>query len=104
MVKNILWKRMVLGYVVITLLMLSMSFYLIFRLKHLNQASTSILSKDIPSIENEEKLLKILLEQVSSEKKYTITRDPAFLDIFAAKKSEFIHRLDLVNKLIQIRV
>ena len=102
MVKNSLWKRMVLGYVVITLLMLSMSFYLIFRLKHLNQASTSILSKDIPSIENEEKLLKILLEQVSSEKKYTITRDTAFLDIFAAKKSEFIHRLDLVNKLIQI--
>ncbi|OHB69305.1 MAG: hypothetical protein A2W17_08500 [Planctomycetes bacterium RBG_16_41_13] len=102
MVKNSLWKRMVLGYVVITLLMLSMSFYLIFRLKHLNQASTSILSKDIPSIESEEKLLKILLEQVSSEKKYTITRDPAFLDIFAAKKSEFIHRLDLVNKLIQI--
>lgn len=93
---------MVLGYVVITLLMLSMSFYLIFRLKHLNQASTSILSKDIPSIESEEKLLKILLEQVSSEKKYTITKDPAFLDIFAAKKGEFIHRLDLVNKLIQI--
>ena len=93
---------MVLGYVVITLLMLSMSFYLIFRLKHLNQASTSILSKDIPSIENEEKLLKILLEQVSIEKKYTITRDPAFLDIFAAKKGEFIHRLELVNKLIQI--
>lgn len=102
MVKNSLWKRMVLGYVVITLLMLSMSFYLIFRLKHLNQASTSILSKDIPSIESEEKLLKILLEQVSSEKKYTITKDPAFLDIFAAKKGEFIHRLDLVNKLIQI--
>lgn len=102
MVKNSLWKRMVLGYVVITLLMLSMSFYLIFRLKHLNQASTSILSKDIPSIESEEKLLKILLEQVSSEKKYTITKDPAFLDIFAAKKDEFVHRLDLVNKLIQI--
>lgn len=102
MVKNSLWKRMVLGYVVITLLMLSMSFYLIFRLKHLNQASTLILSKDIPSIESEDKLLKILLEQVSSEKKYIITKDPAFLDIFAAKKGEFIHRLDLVNKLIQI--
>lgn len=100
MVKSSLWKRMVLGYAVIALLMLSMSFYLIFRLKHLNQASTSVLSSDIPSMENEEKLLKILLEQVSIEKKYSITKDQAFLDIFTAKKSEFINRLNSVKKLI----
>ncbi|MCF6147885.1 MAG: HAMP domain-containing histidine kinase [Candidatus Kuenenia sp.] len=91
---------MVFGYAIITLLMLSMSFYLIFRLKHLNQASTSVLSSDIPSMENEEKLLKILLEQVSIEKKYSITKDQAFLDIFTAKKSEFINRLNSIKKLI----
>jgi len=94
---------MVVGYVVITLLMLSMSFYLIFRLKYLDHSSISILRTDIPSMVNGKKLLKILLEQVSSEKKYSITRDPAFLDIFNAKKSEFTNRLNSINELIMSR-
>ncbi|MDR4508024.1 MAG: HAMP domain-containing histidine kinase [Candidatus Brocadiaceae bacterium] len=91
---------MVLGYIVITLFMLSTSFYLISRLNHFNDASASILSKDIPSIKNGEKLLQTLLEQVSSEKKYLIAKEKAFLTLFKSKQGEFIARLESINKSI----
>mgnify|MGYP001571175126 CR=1 FL=1 len=93
MIKNSLWKRMVFGYVTIALFMLAMSFYLIFRLNHLNKVTDSIMKIDIPSVENGEKLVDSLLEQVRNEKKYLITNDSAFLDLFDKKKREFFDRL-----------
>src|SRR3990170_1890366 len=70
MIKNSLWKRMVFGYVTIALFMLAMSFYLIFRLSHLNKVTDSIMKIDIPSVEDGEKLVDSLLEQVRNENKY----------------------------------
>jgi len=84
---------MVFGYVIIALFMLAMSFYLIFRLNHLNKVTDSIMKTDIPSVENGEKLVDSLLEQVRNEKKYLITNDDAFLDLFDKKKREFLDRL-----------
>ena len=59
---------MVFGYIIIVLFMLAMSFYLIFRLNHLNKVTDSIMKTDIPSVENGEKLVDSLLEQVQNEK------------------------------------
>mgnify|MGYP001613878788 CR=1 FL=1 len=84
---------MVFGYVTIALFMLAMSFYLIFRLNHLNKVTDSIMKIDIPSVENGEKLVDSLLEQVRNEKKYLITNDSAFLDLFDKKKRDFFDRL-----------
>lgn len=78
MIKNSLWKRILFGYFAIALFMLTMSFYLIFRLNHLNKVTDSIMRSDIPSIENGEKLVDNLLEQVRNKKKYLITNDSAF--------------------------
>jgi len=89
---------MALGYVVIALFMLAMSFYLIFRLNHLNKATDVIMKTDIPSIENAEKLVDSLLEQVRNEKKYLITSDSAFLDLFDMKKREFLDRLKSIEE------
>src|SRR3972149_2544896 len=98
MIKNSLWKRMVFGYVIIALFMLTMSFYLIFRLNHLNKVTDSIMKTDIPSVENGEKLVDSLLEQVRNEKKYLITNDDAFLDLFDKKKREFLDRLKSIEE------
>jgi len=84
---------MVFGFAVITLFMLAMSFYLIIRLNHLNNVIDLIINGDVPSIENGKKLVDNLLEQVRNEKKYTITKDKAFLDLFDKKKKEFLERL-----------
>ncbi len=81
---------MVFGYIIIALFMLAMSFYLIFRLNHLNKVTDSIMKTDIPSVESGEKLVDSLLEQVRNEKKYLITNDDAFLDLFDKKKREFL--------------
>jgi len=98
MIKNSLWKRMVFGYIIIALFMLAMSFYLIFRLNHLNKVTDSIMKTDIPSVENGEKLVDSLLEQVRNEKKYLITNDDAFLDLFDKKKREFLDRLKSIEE------
>ena len=89
---------MVFGYVTIALFMLAMSFYLIFRLNHLNKVTDSIMKTDIPSVENGEKLVDSLLEQVRNEKKYLITNDDAFLDLFDKKKREFLDRLKSIEE------
>ncbi|MCR4319819.1 MAG: ATP-binding protein [Candidatus Brocadiaceae bacterium] len=103
MIKNSLWKRMVFGYIIIALFMLAMSFYLIFRLNHLNKVTDSIMKTDIPSIKNGEKLIDSLLEQVRNEKKYVITNDNAFLDLFDKKKREFLERLKSIEESIPNR-
>ena len=88
---------MVFGYIIIALFMLAMSFYLIFRLNHLNKVTDSIMKTDIPSVENGEKLIDSLLEQIRNEKKYVITNDDAFLDLFDKKKREFLVRLKSIE-------
>lgn len=98
MVKNSLWKRILFGYLAIVLFMLAMSFYLILRLNYLNKVTDSIMRADIPSIENGEKLVDSLLEQVRNEKKYIITNDNAFFDLFDKKKKEFLERLKFFDE------
>jgi two-component system sensor histidine kinase GlrK len=103
MIKNSLWKRIFFGYIAIAVFMLAMSFYLIFRLNYLNKVVDSIIKADIPSIENGERLMDSLLEQVRNEKKYVITNDNAFLDLFDKKKKEFQERLNLLEESIASR-
>lgn len=94
---------MVFGYIIIVLFMLAMSFYLIFRLHHLNKTTDSIIKVDVPSVENGEKLLDSLLEQVRNEKKYIITNDDAFLELFDKKKKEFRERLKSLEESVTRR-
>lgn len=98
MIRNSLWKRMAFGYVIIALFMSAMSFYLFLRLNHINKVVDSIVNIDIPSIENGEKLVDSLLEQVRNEKKYLITSDGAFLNLFDKKKIEFFERLQSLEE------
>ncbi len=78
---------------IVLLFMLSMSFYLIHRLNFFNKVTDSVIKHDIPSIDNGKKLLDSFLEQVRNERKYKITTDTAFLDLFNRKKDEFTDRL-----------
>src|SRR3990172_1695815 len=94
MIKNSLWKRMVFGYIIIALFMLAVSFYLIFRLNHLNDVTDSIMKGDVPAIRAGEKLIDNLIEQIRNEKKYLITKDSAFLDIFTIKKKTFLEKIE----------
>lgn len=82
MIKNNLWRRIIFGYMIVLLFMLSMSFYLIHRLNFFNKVTDSVIKHDIPSIDNGKKLLDSFLEQVRNERKYKITTDTAFLDLF----------------------
>lgn len=91
---------MILGYIIIALFMLTVSFYLFLRFNHLNKVVDSIVKVDIPSIETGKKLADSLLEQVRSEKKYIITSDKAFLDLFEKKKTDFLEELQFLGKSI----
>ncbi|HQU29886.1 MAG: HAMP domain-containing protein [Planctomycetia bacterium] len=98
MVKNSLWKRIFFGYITIVIFMMIMSFYLIYRLNYLNKVTDSIMRMDIPFIENGERLVDCFFEQVRNEKKYLITNDNAFLDLFDQKKKEFLERLKYLEE------
>ncbi|MCF6157273.1 MAG: HAMP domain-containing histidine kinase [wastewater metagenome] len=89
---------MILGYIVIALFMLAMSFYLHIRFNRLNKVVDSIVNVDIPSIEIGKRLVDGLLEQVRNEKKYLITSDKAFLDLFEKRKTEFFDNLQLLEE------
>ncbi|KKO20333.1 MAG: two-component sensor kinase [Candidatus Brocadia fulgida] len=91
------------GYLTIVMLMMVMSFYLIYRLNYLNKVTDSIMRSDIPFIENGEKLVDCFLEQVRNEKKYLITNDNAFRDLFDQKKKEFLERLKYLEESIADR-
>ncbi|KAB2834755.1 MAG: HAMP domain-containing protein [Candidatus Brocadia sp.] len=103
MVKNSLWKRIFFSYITIVVSMMVMSIYLIYRLNYLNKVTDSIMRADIPFIENGEKLVDCLLEQVRNEKKYLITHDTAFLDLFDQKKREFLERLKYLEESVTDR-
>ncbi len=98
MVKNSLWKRILFGYLTIVVFMMVMSVYLLFRLNYLNKVTDSIMRADIPFVEHGEKLVDCLLEQVRNEKKYLVTGDNAFLDLFDQKKREFLERLKYLEE------
>ncbi|BBO16927.1 histidine kinase [Candidatus Brocadia pituitae] len=98
MARNSLWKRILFGYLAIVVFMMAMSVYLIFRLNYLNKVTDSIMRADIPFIENGEKLVDCLLEQVRNEKKYLVTNDNAFMDLFDQKKREFLERLKYLEE------
>lgn len=103
MIKNSLWKRIFFSYITIVVSMMVMSIYLIYRLNYLNKVTDSIMRADIPFIENGEKLVDCLLEQVRNEKKYLITHDTAFLDLFDQKKREFLERLKYLEESVTDR-
>lgn len=98
MIKNKLWKRMTFGYIIIALFMLTMSFYLFLRLNRLNKVVDSIVKVDIPFIETGRNLIDGFFEQVRNEKKYIVTKDEAFLDLFEKKKTEFLNDLQSLEE------
>ena len=84
-----IFTRLVIGYLVIFLLVIAMSFYAIVRIDKFNEITSSVLTTDNRIIDTAQKLSDNLLSQVLSEKKFVITKDGAFYQQFQRLRNDF---------------
>jgi len=78
---NVVW-RLVIGFAALFAVTTSVSVYSMIKLNEFNKASTYMLELGDRLIEHKERLSNALLSELSYEKKYAISKDPAFRDGF----------------------
>lgn len=82
-------QKLVLGYAVIILSVLVISLYAIIQLNTLDALINNAVTIDSKILKGSENLKVYLLVQISHEKKFVITGDPVFKQLFAENAKEF---------------
>ncbi len=94
-----IFLRLLIGFVVIFLLQMAVSFYVAIRLRPLEKIPATIRKNDYKIITHSKKLADILISQVRYEKKFIITQDITILQAFLEHKSEFNQYLNELQSL-----
>jgi two-component system sensor histidine kinase GlrK len=101
--KLTLFSRLVIGYLAVFVLLMAVSFYAIFQMRHLNEVTRSVLESDQRLGEIEKKLADSLLSQVRYEKKFIITKDKALYGQYALFKKDFELALEEADSIASAR-
>jgi two-component system sensor histidine kinase GlrK len=80
--KLTIFKRLVIGYLLIIILVSALGIYILFRLNHLDRTIQSMNTVDVAAIRLVKEIIQGFYSQISYEKKYTISRDSDFLKQF----------------------
>ncbi len=89
---NVVW-RLIIGFTALFAVTTSVSVYSMIKLNEFNGASAYMLELGDRLIEHKERLSDALLSELSYEKKYAISRDPAFRDGFVKAGKDFTTHL-----------
>lgn len=89
---NVVW-RLIIGFTALFAVTTSVSVYSMIKLNEFNEASTHMLALGERLIEHKERLSDALLSELSYERKYAISRDPAFHDGFVKAGRDFASHL-----------
>ena len=82
-------RKLLLGYSILLLLLVGISFFALFYLNQLNKINSSILQTDLPIINISEKMVDVIVDQESYIQRYLILKSPDFLSKFWNKEKEF---------------
>jgi two-component system sensor histidine kinase GlrK len=91
-----IFSRLVIGYLIILLLLVTASAYAILQLSRLNDIASSILSVDNRMIEFHKMLADGILSEMRNEKKYIISQDQHLYDQFHEARDDFSKKLKVV--------
>ena len=84
-----IFSRLVIGYLTIFILVIVLSFYAIARMGEFSEVTYSVLMTNNRMIDFSGKLTDTVLSQIRYEKKFIITKDPAFYNQFLRLKNDF---------------
>jgi two-component system, NtrC family, sensor histidine kinase GlrK len=84
-----IFSRLVIGYLTIFVLVIILSFYTIVRMGEFSEVSYSVLMSNNRMIDTAGKLTDTVLSQIRYERKFIVTKDPAFYNQFLRLKSDF---------------
>jgi len=97
--KLTIFKRLVISYLVIIVLVICLGVYVIFQLNRLNGIIHYINAVDIPTIRLTEELVDSLFTQVGFEEKYFVAKDPDFYHRFLEIKAYFMSNLEKLEQI-----
>lgn len=89
---NVVW-RLIIGFTALFAVTTSVSVYSMVKLNQFNKASTYMLELGDRLIEHKERLSDALLSELSYEKKYAISKDPAFREGLVSAGKDFTKHL-----------
>ena len=92
-------RKLMLGYSVLLILLVSISVYALFNLNRLNEINSSISNTDLPIINISEKLINVLLAQEFYAKQYLILKTPDKLNQFKDQDKKFKHLIKEIRSL-----
>lgn len=92
-------KRLIAGYLIIFLLLMTTSIYTIMRFEDFDAITRSILTVDNAMNDYEKKLSDTLLSQILYERKYLIIKDDALYDQFLLARGDFGQYLDRMQSI-----
>lgn len=92
--KLTIFSRVLIGYLILILLVISMGTYTFYQMAKVTEVTQSILTINNRMIDRSEKLLDMIYSQVRYEKKFVITRDPLFYNEFLRLQNDFHQTLD----------
>ncbi|HXG30731.1 MAG TPA: HAMP domain-containing protein [Thermodesulfobacteriota bacterium] len=82
-------KKILIGYLPLSLLIILISVFVLSTLERLNKINTSIIRTNVPLIEISEKMIDNLLAQELYGRRYAILRSPDILELFRERSREF---------------
>jgi two-component system sensor histidine kinase GlrK len=82
-------SRLMIGYIVLIVFGVAVSFYVIYQLGRVNDMTYSILLTDNPLIDLQKDLTEALLSETRQEKKFLLLRDPSFYEGFRRSSEDF---------------
>src|SRR5512139_383479 len=91
-----IFSRLIFGYLVVFLLILTVSVYMMYRLVQFENITHSILDVDHRMEELGKKLADSLLSQLRYEKKFMVVRDEALYEQFLLARDDFQRYLEEV--------
>jgi diguanylate cyclase (GGDEF)-like protein len=92
-------KKLLIGYLSLSLLLVGISVFSLSVLKRLNRINETVLNTDVPVVDAADKMVENLLAQELYARRYAILKSPDMLDLFWQRSEEFNNLLISIENL-----
>ena len=95
-----IYKKMMLGFSAIILIMFIASLYVVMALHAVTRSAKNTLTSNVQAVDMAKQLKVILYDESESAQKYLLTRDGNYLTLFIGASSEFKEKINLLQDLL----
>jgi two-component system sensor histidine kinase GlrK len=97
--KLTIFSRVLIGYLILIILVITMGAYTFYQMSQINKVTQSILTINNQMLDYSEKLLDLIYSQVRYEKKFIISKDEIFYNEFLRLRNDFDRTLEEMTPL-----